>query len=57
MTSDKRLSLAKFSDEKALSCEYNKILGVWFFLVLKVKYSTILIFKVIFLSQKSAEAL
>ena len=30
-------------------------LDIWFDLVLKVKYSTILIFKVIFLCQKSAE--
>ena len=35
---------------------YKKILGLWFFLVLKVKSRAILIFKVIFLCQKSTES-
>ena len=35
---------------------HKKVLGIWFDLVLKVKYSKILIFKVIFLCQKSAES-
>ena len=34
-----------------------RALGIWFDLVLKVKYSTIRIFKVFFLCQKSAESL
>ena len=36
---------------------YDKILGLWFFLIFKVKQSMILIFEVIFLCQKSAESL
>ena len=36
---------------------HKKVLGIWLDLVLKVKYSKILIFKAIFLCQKSAESL
>ena len=36
---------------------YDKILDLWFFFILKVKQSAILIFEVIFLCQKSAESL
>ena len=34
---------------------HKKVLGIWIDLEQKVKYSTILVFKVIFLCQKSAE--
>ena len=47
-----QLSIAEFSGEKtrpkAYENDHKKVLGIWFDLVLKVKYSTILIFKVIF---------
>ena len=36
---------------------HKKFLGIWLDLALKVKYSEILIFKAIFLCQKSAESL
>jgi len=59
VTPFEQLSLAEFWDEEAgpqlQIGEYEKILGLWFFLVLKVKSSEILIFKVIFLFQKSTE--
>ena len=35
---------------------HKKVLGIWLDLVLKVKYSEILIFKAISLCQKSAES-
>ena len=35
---------------------HKKVLGIWLDLVLKVKYSEILIFKAIFLCRKSAES-
>ena len=61
VTSLEQLSKAKFSDElarpKVCKNVHKKILGILFDLVLKVKYSTILIFKAIFLCQKSAESL
>ena len=56
-----QLSVAEFSGEKTRLKVYEyghkKVLGIWLDLVLKVKYSKILIFKVIFLCQKSAEFL
>ena len=59
MTSDKRLSLAEFRDEltwpQLQLVVYKIILGLWFFLDLKVKRSAILIFKVIFICQKLTE--
>ena len=61
VTSLEQLSLAEFSGEltrtKVYENGHKKVLGIWFDLVLKVKYSTILIFKVIFLCQKAAESL
>ena len=55
-----QLSLAEFRDEKTWPQlqlgVYKKILGLWFFLVLKVKSRAILIFKVLFLFQKSTES-
>jgi hypothetical protein len=61
VTSLEQLNIAEFSDEQARAKFYENVhknvLGIWFDLVLKVKYSTILIFKVIFLCQKSAESL
>ena len=61
MTSLEQLSLAEFSGEqtrpKVYENVHKKVLGIWFDLVLSVKYSKILIFKVIFLCQKSAESL
>ena len=53
VTSLEQLSIAEFSGEYTRP----KVLGIWFDLVLKVKYSKILIFKVIFLCQKSAKSL
>ena len=40
-----------------IEIHHKKALGIWFDLVLKVKYSKILIFKAIFLCQKSAKSL
>ena len=61
VTSLEHLSVAEFSGELTRANVYEnshkKTLGIWFDFVLKVKYSTILIFKVIFLCQKSAESL
>ena len=61
MTSIEKLSLAEFRGEEVRPKGYENgtknVLGIWLDLVLKVKYSTILIFKVIFLCQKSAESL
>ena len=58
VTSLEQLSLAEFSGELARPNVYensNKnVLGIWIDLKWKVKYSTILVFKVIFLCQKSA---
>ena len=52
MTSLEQLSLAEFSGEYARSKVYENdhknVLGIWLDLVLKVKYSEILIFKAIF---------
>ena len=60
MTSLEQLSLAEFSGEYARSKVYENdhknVLGIWLDLVSNVKYSTILIFKVIFLCQKLAES-
>ena len=61
VTSLEQLSLAEFSGEstrpKVYENGHKKVLGIWLDLVLKVKYSEILIFKVIFLCRKSAESL
>ena len=61
VTSLERLSIAEYSGEQTRPKVYDnghkKVLGIWFDLILKVKYSTILILKVIFLCQKSAESL
>ena len=61
MTLLEQLSVAEFSGAqprpKVYEKGHKKVLGIWFDLELKVKYSTILIFKVIFLCQKSAESL
>ena len=61
VTSLKQLSIAEFSGEytrpKVYENGQKKVLGIWFDLVLKVKYSKILIFKAILLCQKSAESL
>ena len=58
MTSLEQLSLAEFSGEYARSKVYENdhknVVGIWLDLVSNVKYSTILIFKVIFLCQKLA---
>jgi len=55
VTSLKQVSVAEFSGEqerpKVYENGHRKVLGIWLDLVLKVKYSTILIFKVIFLCQ------
>ena len=55
MTSLDQLSVAEFSGEQTNSKVYEKghekVLGIWFDLVLKVKCSTILIFKVIVKNQ------
>jgi hypothetical protein len=60
VTSLEQLSLAEFSGEYARSKVYENdhknVLGIWLDLVWNVKYSTILIFKVIFLCQKLAES-
>ena len=60
VTSLEQLSLAEFSGEYARSKVYENdhknVLGIWLDLVSNVKYSTILIFKVIFLCQKLAES-
>ena len=60
VTSLEQLSVAEFSGGYVRPKVYEKglknVLGIWFDLVLKVKYSTILIFKVIFLCQKSAKS-
>ena len=61
VTSLEQLSVAEFSVEKTRLKVYEyghkKVLGIWLDLVLKVKYSKILIFKAIFLCQKSAKSL
>ena len=61
MTSLEQLSLAEFSGEqtrpKVYENGHKKLLGIWLDLVLKVKYSEILIFKAIFLYRKSAKSL
>ena len=61
MTSLEQLSVDEFSGEQTRPQVYEnghkKVLGIWLDLVLKVKYSEILIFKAIFLCQKSAESL
>jgi hypothetical protein len=61
VTSLEQLSLAEFSGVKALLQVYENSnkngLGIWINLVSTVNYSTILIFKVIFLYQKLAESL
>ena len=58
VTSLKQVSVAEFSGEqerpKVYENGHRKVLGIWLDLVLKVKYSTIIIFKVIFLCKKSA---
>ena len=60
VTSLEQLSLAEFSGVKALLQVYENSnkngLGIWINLVSTVNYSTILIFKVIFLCQKSAKS-
>ena len=60
VTSHEQLTVAEFSGEQTRpnvnENGLKKVLSIWFDLVLKVKYSTILIFKVIFLCQKSAES-
>ena len=60
VSSLEQLSLAEFSGEYARSKGYENdhenVLGIWLDLVSNVKYSTILIFKVIFLCQKLAES-
>jgi hypothetical protein len=60
-TSIEQLSLAEFSGELVRPRFYENgskdVLRIWFDLVLKVKFNTILIFKVIFLCQKSAKSL
>ena len=61
VTSHEQLSLTEFSGEKAKPKVYKdshiNVLGnFWFDWELKVKYSTILIFKVILLCQKSVES-
>ena len=61
MTSLEQLSVVEFSGEQTRLKVYvnghKKVLGIWLDLVLKVKYSKILIFKTIFLCQISAESL
>ena len=62
VTSLDQLSVAEFSGGQRPKVNENglkNVLGIWFdlVLVLKVNYSTMLIFKVIFLSQKAAESL
>ena len=56
MTSLEQLSVAEFSGEqtrqKVYGNDHKKVLGVWLDLVLKAKYSEILILKAIFLCQK-----
>ena len=56
VTSLEHLSVAEFSGEqtrlKVYENGHKKVLGIWLDLVLKVKYSEILIFKAIFLCQK-----
>ena len=57
VTSLEQLSVAEFSGEQVRPMFYEKghkkVLGIWFYLLLRVKYSTIRIFKVIFLCQKT----
>ena len=62
VTSLEQLSVAEFSGEntkpKVYENGHKKVLGIiWFDLVLKVKYSKILIFKANFLSRKSVKYL
>ena len=61
MTSLEHLMVAEFSGEETRLMVYEndrkRVLGIWLDLVLKVKYSKILIFKAIFLCQKSAKSL
>ena len=58
VTSLEQLSLAEFSGElvrpKVYKNNHKSVLGIWMDLEWKVEYSTILVFKVIFLCQKSA---
>ena len=60
MTSLEQLSLAEFSGEyvrsKVYENDHKNVLGVWLDLVSNVKYSKILIFKVILLCQKLAQS-
>ena len=61
VTSLEQLSIAEFSSESTPKVYENGhkrfYIGIWFDLVLKVKYSKILIFKGIFLCKKAAESL
>ena len=61
MTSLEQLSVAEFGGEYARPKVYENglknVLAIWLDLVLKVKYSKIMIFKAIFLCQKLAESL
>ena len=60
VTSLEHLSLAEVSGElvrqKVYENGHKNVLGIWIDLEWKVKYSTILVFKVIFLCQKSAKS-
>ena len=53
VTSLEQLSLAEFSGDEN---DHKNVVGIWLDLVSNVKYSTILIFIVIFLCQKLAES-
>jgi len=59
VTSLEQLSLAEFGGElvgpRVYEDDQKSVLGIWMDLEWKVKYSTILIFKIIFLCQKSAK--
>jgi hypothetical protein len=61
VTASLELSLAEFRDEEAWPqlqlIVYKKIIGLWFFLVLNVKSTSILIFKIFFLCQKLTETI
>ena len=57
MTSHEQMSAAELTRPKFYEKGHKKVLAIWFDLVLKVKYSKILIFKPIFLSQKTTESL
>ena len=60
VTSIEQLSLAEFSGElvrpKFYENDHRIVIGIWIDLEWKVNYSTILVFKVVFLCQKSAES-